>query len=368
MRIFFIAATTAAVNLSGAAFAQEQTTCAKGADIRVIEVIAPGEVGAACDVRYSREAGLNISVPFHANSDAAFCSAKSREVVEGLKASGFLCAAGASAPRGGAESAPTLEASASAPFPVVEAADVEADVAAQRAALEEALVGAEKTTPVAAAAPSAPSAPSANPAAKSPPALAVQSAAHISSSAQAAPSAVAQPQGPVDLTVNARLPQSRAPKPAAAGAGRLRGATPPLFAAAAGDQAGAGAAGRPAEDVIKGVLAAQAAAWNENDLDGFLAAYWQSPFARFVAGGEVVSGFDAISDVYKSTYGATGDLGKLALSDLSVQLVTEDVATVVGRFRLENAKGVETGGYTLVMRRTDGRWRIAHDHSVVDGK
>jgi ketosteroid isomerase-like protein len=49
-------------------------------------------------------------------------------------------------------------------------------------------------------------------------------------------------------------------------------------------------------------------------------------------------------------------------------MITDDVATVVGRFNLENAKGLETGAYTLVMRKVDGRWRIAHDHTTPDAK
>jgi len=348
MRKVLLAAAAMASFLSSAALAQDGTTCAKGADIRVIEVVAPGEVGAACDLRYSREAGLNISVPFHANSDAAFCAAKLREVVEGLKASGFQCEAGIAAPRGLAAAAEQPAPSAP-PFPVIDAAEAAADKAAEQAALAKA--AAPKATTVAGEAPS------------DGPAL-----TRLDPPAHEASAAAGQPQGPVDLTANARLPQSRAPKPTTAGAGRLRGAAPPLFAAAAGEQPGQGIAGRPAEDVIKGVLAAQAAAWNENDLDGFLAAYWQSPYARFVGGPQIVTGYDAIGAYYRSAYGAAGDLGKLTLSDLSVQLVTEDVATVVGRFRLENAAGVETGSYTLVMRRTDGRWRIAHDHSVIDAK
>jgi uncharacterized protein (TIGR02246 family) len=320
MKILLVAA-AAIAPLSAAA---DPTTCSKGADIRVIEIIAPGEVGAACDLRYTREAGLNISVPFHANSDLSFCEQKAREVIAGLAASGFSCAAGA-------VSFDSRPATPKAPFETITQQEADAAVAAMKE------IPQQSATP---------------------------QPAQTAALEQPAPTVAHA--GPVHLATDARTPTTRAAKPTGAGAGRLRAPSAPVLASTGAQDAPSVAPGRPAEDIIKGVLAAQVAAWNENDLDGFLAAYWQSPSTRFVAGGELVEGYDAVAQSYRANYGAGGDLGRLALTDLSVTMITDDVATVVGRFNLEDAKGVETGGYTLVMRKVDGRWRIAHDHTSPD--
>lgn len=339
------------------AAAEEATTCSKGADVRIVEVVAPGEVGAACDLRYTREAGLNVSVPFHANSDLSFCQQKAREVVSGLAASGFSCAPGVAA----IDREPT-PARMAAPFGTISQQEADADVAATKAARQ-----AAAPTPAQGSSPAPFESASPSP-------IAPQSA---TLEQPAAAPTVAQT-GPVHLATAARTPTTRATKPTGAGAGRLRAPSAPVLASTgaqeapslapsqAPSQASSVAPGRPAEDIINGVLAAQTAAWNDNDLDGFLAAYWNSPSTRFVADGVVVEGYDAVVQSYRANYGAGGDLGRLALSDLAVTMITEDVATVTGRFNLENAKGLETGAYTLVMRKVDGRWRIAHDHTSLD--
>lgn len=74
--------------------AENKTTCARGGDARVIEVIAPGQVGQACDVRYTRS-GDNVSVPYHANNSDAFCNQKARELTGRLASAGYTCTSAA---------------------------------------------------------------------------------------------------------------------------------------------------------------------------------------------------------------------------------------------------------------------------------
>ncbi|MEL7488004.1 MAG: nuclear transport factor 2 family protein, partial [Pseudomonadota bacterium] len=123
---------------------------------------------------------------------------------------------------------------------------------------------------------------------------------------------------------------------------------------------------RPAPAVIKGVLAAQAAAWNEGDLEAFMAGYWKDPDLRFVSGTEVTQGWSRTMKRYRARYGDGADFGQLSFDDLDVEMVTDDVAVVVGRFNLQRDSAVDGGVFTLVMRRFDGRWRIVHDHTVGD--
>ena len=123
---------------------------------------------------------------------------------------------------------------------------------------------------------------------------------------------------------------------------------------------------RPSPDIIRGVLAAQAAAWNEGDLEAFMGGYWKSPDLRFVSGTEVTGGWSQTLKRYRNRYGESGDMGELSFDKLDVEMVTDDVAVVVGRFNLERNEAEDTGLFTLVMKRFDGRWRIVHDHTVGD--
>jgi uncharacterized protein (TIGR02246 family) len=123
---------------------------------------------------------------------------------------------------------------------------------------------------------------------------------------------------------------------------------------------------RAAPDVIRATLEAQAAAWNDGDLDAFMNSYWKSPDLRFVSGSTVSKGWAATLKRYRERYGQGGSLGYLSFDDLDVQMIEDDVAIVVGRFLLERADGNSGGAFTLVMRRIDGAWRIVHDHTVAD--
>jgi ketosteroid isomerase-like protein len=58
-------------------------------------------------------------------------------------------------------------------------------------------------------------------------------------------------------------------------------------------------------------------------------------------------------------------MGKLAFDLLVVEVVGPDACAVVGRYRLkkEEDEAEASGHFTLMLRRVQGRWVIASDHS-----
>ncbi|MCA8889488.1 MAG: DUF4440 domain-containing protein [Parvularculaceae bacterium] len=407
--------------LAGAASAQAlPQTCVRGDDERLIEVMAPGEIGAACDVRYTR-AGGNISVPYHANSDAAWCAEKAGELIENLKTSGFACngetitaVAGAAAPGevalkleqdadelalapAGAPvvaSAPAEQASpqvAEAVSEPVAQAGVETDGDAAVVATGQ-VAAVREAEPMAQRAPSPAAVQTAGPVAQT--AAAVELPAEILAVEDAeiapAPDSLAEaqverapapaqlettPATPVNLTAEARAPAIKVAPPSETGAGRLIGAPPAAepqaerLATPAPTPATAPIAAsslRPAIDIVKGVLAAQTAAWNEGDITAFMGGYWNSPDLRFVSDGVVIKGWREALKRYQSQYPTAADMGQLSTSDLDVKTVTDDVAIVTGRYAVTAPSGVGTGTFSLVMKQFDGRWRIVHDTSTSD--
>jgi len=116
---------------------------------------------------------------------------------------------------------------------------------------------------------------------------------------------------------------------------------------------------------VQALLAAQVAAWNRGDLEGFMAGYWRSPELVFCSGANVTKGWDATLERYRKRYQAEGrEMGVLRFEALEVQLLGKAAAFARGEYHLKLRDGQEPHGrFTLVLRRTSGDWRIVHDHT-----
>jgi len=389
-------------------FAAEPLQCTKGNDARMIEVLTPGEVGKACDLKYTRENGQSVSVPYHANNNVSFCAAKADELIGNLTADGFSCGA-VSAPIA-ATTLPALAASRSADDTIESSqdnvvktaiAEASASVAAiteapekivsdnnvaEKSSIETSLEAIEKiersTTP--------------DPVTATVDSVRDQGEARLVQLEKetSIPSPVTS-SAPVDLTAEATPTARKAPRPVSSSAGRVVGAAPDPTRIAKIEQAEARAdAGiassvvpvvasvesqainaaitpdrplriRPAPAIIKGVLGAQVAAWNEGNLEAFMAGYWKDRDLRFVSGTDVTTGWTQTLKRYQKKY-AGENMGVLAFEKLDVQMLTDEVAVIVGRFNLDRKGTIDTGGFTLVMQQFEGRWRIVHDHTVGD--
>ena len=120
-------------------------------------------------------------------------------------------------------------------------------------------------------------------------------------------------------------------------------------------------------DAIRRVLDDQVVAWNKRDLDGFMAGYWKSPELSFFSAGTKTAGWDATLERYRKKYTGEGkEMGKLAFSELAIDLLGPEHAVVKGRWRLTLAKESPGGLFTLIVRRLPAGWRIVHDHTSAE--
>jgi uncharacterized protein (TIGR02246 family) len=123
-----------------------------------------------------------------------------------------------------------------------------------------------------------------------------------------------------------------------------------------------------AHTAIRKVLEEQQAAWNRQDLEAFMAGYWNSPELTFFPGAHESKGWQAALDRYKKNYqGAGHEMGKLEFANLRIEMLGSDAAFVRGEFHLTMSDGKTPHGlFTLVFRKLPEGWKIIHDHSAAE--
>ncbi len=117
------------------------------------------------------------------------------------------------------------------------------------------------------------------------------------------------------------------------------------------------------ESAIRKVMDDQAAAWNRGDIETFMQGYWKSDKLVFVSGDKITRGWQETLDNYKRTYSTAEKMGKLTFSDLEINVLSKDAATVLGSWSLQRTNDDPKGKFTLVFRKFKDGWRIVQDHT-----
>jgi ketosteroid isomerase-like protein len=106
-------------------------------------------------------------------------------------------------------------------------------------------------------------------------------------------------------------------------------------------------------------------AWNRGDLNAYLAGYWDSEETRWISGGMLIRGVEAIRARYKSLYDSPEKLGKLEVKDLETDILTDSDTLVVGKWSHTAGQLARVGVFTIHMKKIQGEWVIATDHASV---
>ncbi len=115
------------------------------------------------------------------------------------------------------------------------------------------------------------------------------------------------------------------------------------------------------------ILAAQAAAWNGGDLDGFMAAYHRSPETTYIGTAGLLEGFDAIRERYAPLFAPGAARDSLRFEALRTRELDPRVGIATARYVLHrDGEITSTGPFTLVFLRVEGAWKIVHDQSAAD--
>ena len=73
---------------------------------------------------------------------------------------------------------------------------------------------------------------------------------------------------------------------------------------------------------IRKVIEDQQTAWNQQNLEAFMAGYWNSPELTFFSGAHESKSWQAALDRYKKNYQGTGhEMGKLEFTNLRIEVI-----------------------------------------------
>lgn len=106
----------------------------------------------------------------------------------------------------------------------------------------------------------------------------------------------------------------------------------------------------------------QKKAWNEGNIEGFMAHYWKSKKMTFQSGDTRLQGWEALLARYKKEY-PSDKMGKLDFSDLVIHVLSEDSAYVLGKWTLKTETWIKHGLFTTILKKMEDGWKIIHDHT-----
>ena len=117
------------------------------------------------------------------------------------------------------------------------------------------------------------------------------------------------------------------------------------------------------ETEVRNILAQQSQAWNRGDIDAFMVGYWENDSLMFIGKSGVTYGYKNTLTNYKKNYPDTASMGKLTFTIIQVKQFSPEFFHVTGKYYLKRTIGDASGHFTLVFRKTNGKWVIIADHS-----
>ena len=114
---------------------------------------------------------------------------------------------------------------------------------------------------------------------------------------------------------------------------------------------------------IRSILDQQQKAWSNNDLEGFMAGYWQSDELTYFSRGKITKGWQTTLANYRRNYPTKDEIGDLNFEIADIHQITEDAYWVMGSYFLTRNAGDANGTFMIIFKRINGEWKIIGDSS-----
>ncbi len=114
---------------------------------------------------------------------------------------------------------------------------------------------------------------------------------------------------------------------------------------------------------IRSILDQQQKAWSDNDLEGFMAGYWQSDELTYYSRGKITKGWHTTLANYKRNYPTKDETGELNFEIANISQINADAYWVMGSYFLTRDAGDANGTFMIIFKRINGEWKIIGDSS-----
>ncbi|MCE3259095.1 MAG: L-asparaginase [Bacteroidetes bacterium] len=114
---------------------------------------------------------------------------------------------------------------------------------------------------------------------------------------------------------------------------------------------------------VRSLMNKQQDAWNQFNIEGFMAYYWKSDSLKFIGSKGLTYGWQKTLDNYKKGYPDKDAMGQLTFEINSAELLGKSAVYVIGKWNIHK-KDSDVGGYfTLLWKKINNAWVIVADHT-----
>jgi ketosteroid isomerase-like protein len=118
---------------------------------------------------------------------------------------------------------------------------------------------------------------------------------------------------------------------------------------------------------IDSLIQMQSAAWNKNDLDGFMSVYQKSDSLLFISKNSTNLGWQKLYDIYKEKYfidTLTRGLLQFELEKVSAISSNNKLQIAIGKWQVQRPNEILSGKFSLLFQQNEqDKWEIIIDHT-----
>lgn len=116
-------------------------------------------------------------------------------------------------------------------------------------------------------------------------------------------------------------------------------------------------------EVIDSLMNVQQTAWNNGNIDGFMAQYWRSDSLLFIGKKGVTNGWNKTLENYRKSYPDKAAMGRLEFNVVKHETIGKKAVYTIGKWTLYRSADTLGGHFTLLWKKVNGDWKIVADHT-----